>query len=196
MNEKTEKEKKKSILRTLLINAIFLIVCAVVAYFLANYLFTTITVDGHSMEQTLHDEDKVLLYKPGEYRFGDVVVFDSGQKTGNGESRYFVKRIIGLPGDTVEILPDETDGKFYVWRNGVKLIEPYCSSEMYAEMERVVIPEGQFFYLGDNRAGSSDSRVYGCGSLEGIIGRVVVRYRGTLKNLDISFVRRLLMGYK
>lgn len=186
---------KAKAIRNTILNILYVVICGVIAYCLATYLFTTIPVEGGSMESTIHDDDKVLLLKPVKnFRHGDIVVFKSGTFGGDGNERYFIKRIIGLPGDTVEIIKDPEDGVFYVWRNGEKLVEEYIGSAMKAEMPRVVVPEGQFFYMGDNRGNSTDSRALGCRSFESILGRVLLRYSGGLADLDIEIVHRLLIG--
>lgn len=185
---------KAKAIRNTILNILYVVICGVIAYCLATYLFTTIPVEGGSMEANFHNEDKVLLLKPVKnFRYGDVVVFKSGTFDGEGHERYFIKRIIGMPGDTIEIIRDQADGVHYVWRNGEKLVEDYIGSEMKNEMARVVVPEGQFFFMGDNRASSTDSRVLGCRSFDSILGRVIMRYAGGLTNLDVEIVHRFLI---
>lgn len=179
--------------RSVIFNILFLLICAAIAFGVSKYIFTTIPVDGISMEQTLHNGDKILLYKVGNYRFGDVVVFDSHQRDSNGNEKYLVKRIIGLPGDYVEILLDEEDGNYYVWRNGEKLQEEYTNPEqpMHREMARVTVPDGKFFYMGDNRGPSADSREGPLGDLDSILGRVLLRYQTIDGDFDISVINRV-----
>ena len=168
---------KAKAIRNTILNILYVVICGVIAYCLATYLFTTIPVEGGSMEANFHNEDKVLLLKPVKnFRYGDVVVFKSGTFDEKGNERYFIKRIIGMPGDTVEIIRDPDDGVYYVYRNGEKLIEEYIGSAMKSEMSRRTVPEGQFFYMGDNRGNSTDSRVLGCRSFDSILGRVILRY--------------------
>lgn len=178
--------------KTVLIDILFVIVCVVLAYGVSNYLFFTIPVSGPSMNNTLYDGDKLLVYKRGEYRFGDVVIFNTHKTDGNGNERYYVKRIIGLPGDTIEIRR-EADGVFYVYRNGEKLIEPYLHPENLMNEERapVTVPEGKFYYLGDNRGESSDSRNGELGSTDSILGRVLLRYRIGNGEFDIEAIKRI-----
>ena len=186
---------KAKVIRNTILNILYVVICGVIAYCLATYLFTTIPVEGSSMEANFHTGDKVLLLKPVKnFRHGDVVVFKSGTFDGEGNERYFIKRIIGMPGDTIEIIQDPTDSVYYVWRNGEKLVEEYISTAMKNEMARIIVPEGQFFFMGDNRGNSTDSRVLGCRSFENILGRVILRYAGDLTNLDIEVVHRFLIG--
>ena len=106
----------------IIIDVLLVIVCVVGAFFLSNWLFQTIPVEGSSMEDTIQDGDSVILFKQGNYRAGDVVVFNTHIQTGNGESHY-IKRIIGLPGDTVEIKKD--GAAYFIFVNDVKLDETY-----------------------------------------------------------------------
>jgi signal peptidase I len=114
-------------------------------------------VREHSMEDTLHNGDYIFLarqaYSFGEFEHGDIVVFESFLLGENGANKNLVKRVIGLPGDTIEI----HDG--FVWRNGEKLIEPYTKDgRTDGELGEVTVPEHGLFVLGDNRQNSTDSR--------------------------------------
>ena len=177
----------------IILEVVFLILCIVVAYFLSNYMFATVPIDGNSMEGLLHNEDKVIVYKVGKYKHGDVVIFDTGETyindAGKETNRYFVKRIIGLPGDTIEIKASP-DGEYFVYRNGEKLIEDYLTADVknaYGAMEVTVIKDGEFFFLGDNRLNSDDSRNDRRGKLDNIVGRVILRYgkEGFFKDNDV-----------
>ena len=76
----------------IIVDILLVIVCVVGAYFLSNWLFTTIPVSGTSMTETIQDGDNVILYKQGNYRYGDIVVFNTHVQTESGESHY-IKRI-------------------------------------------------------------------------------------------------------
>lgn len=183
--EDQPKDKRKKVIKQILVVVCLLLVCVILAYVLSRVMFVTIKVDGESMVPTLQDEDMMLLYKLGSYKHGDVVVFESGMVNQYGRERVFVKRVIGLPGDTVEI-KQSPDGEFNVYRNGEKLIEDYITNQFTNPYLRgpVVVPEGKFYYLGDNRNNSSDSednRGEGdimWGELNKIIGRVIIKYHG------------------
>ncbi|MDD3947523.1 MAG: signal peptidase I [Clostridia bacterium] len=178
-------------IRSAILDILFLAIIAVLAFGLFQYMFSTIPVLGVSMETTLHDNDKVLVYKIGKYDYGDIVVFNT-HLIGDGGERYFVKRIIGLPNDEISIYYDDDDKKFYVWRNGERLEEEYIQSDspMTAEMPAIVVPQGEFFFLGDNRGESSDSRTGLMGKLDSITGRVVARYHITQHHFDFEFIKR------
>ncbi|NLO64949.1 MAG: signal peptidase I [Clostridiales bacterium] len=172
--------------KSIIFNLIFVVLCVVVAYFLSNYLFASIPIEGISMEQTIHHDDIVIVFKRGKYNVGDVVVFDPDY----GDRKRLIKRIIGMPGDTIEI-KEEADG-YYVYRNGEKLIEDYTNKDnpMVGTYGPVTVPEGKFFYLGDNRGSSSDSRLGYLGDLDTIVGRVILRYQPGDKKFDLTVVKR------
>jgi|AGTN01.1.fsa_nt_gi signal peptidase I, bacterial type len=180
--------------RSVILNILFILVCAGVAYGISNLLFTSIPVDGVSMEATLHDGDRILLYKIGNYQYGDIVVFNSHIRDTDGGEKYLVKRIIGLPGDVIEVKLDG-DGKYYTYRNGEKLIENYLGTQMAYDCPPITVEPGAFFYMGDNRGPSSDSRGinHPLGKLDSILGRVILRYN-TSDGFDVSVVKRMEVG--
>jgi len=126
-------------------------------------------VQGQSMEPTLHDGDRVLIsrlsYRLGEPQRGDIVVF---RHPTNG-ARY-IKRIIGLPGDVLEIRLGQ------VLVNQQPLEEPYLARRTPGSFGPVRVPAGTVFVLGDNRANSEDSRVFGFLPLRYIIGKAFLLY--------------------
>ncbi len=123
-------------------------------------------VYGQSMEPSLHDQERVIIDKVAYYiglpERGDIVVFPV-----EGEPLPLIKRVIGLPGDTVEIHAGQ------VLVNGVALHEPYASGPTAGNVAPVHVPEGAVFVLGDNRApgGSLDSRRLGPIPLTKLMGR-------------------------
>lgn len=134
--------------------------------------FEKARVYGHSMEPVLKDGQTVLVdklaYRLGEPERFDVIVFRDRRE----EGRYYMKRIVGLPGETVQI----ADGRVTI--DGVLLEEPSEREEIRdarRASELVVLGQAEYFVLGDNRNGSSDSRDSDIGnvSAEQIIGRVV-----------------------
>lgn len=176
----------------IIIDVLLVIICVVGAFFLSNWLFQTIPVEGSSMEDTIQDGDSVILFKQGKYRAGDIVVFNTHIQTGNGESHY-IKRIIGLPGDTVEIKKD--GAAYFIFVNDVKLDEAYLGGNIRARESdahaKLVVPEGKFYFCGDNRLNSLDSRSGMLGDMDSILGRVILKYDadgGMLK--DLSVVKR------
>ncbi len=147
--------KKKMIVETVSLLA----VSALLLFGVPRFLMERVIVDGPSMENTLQDGDNILVEKVSRYsgnldRF-DIVVFypDEAAKQKNG--RYYVKRIIGLPGETVRI-----EGNV-IYINEEPLEENFGSTQMGAPgiaKDGVVLGEDEFFVMGDNRAISKDSR--------------------------------------
>lgn len=169
-----DKEKSKSIFREILDWVIYIGVILLFTYLIITYVGVRTRVSGQSMQPTLHDGDNLLVDKL-TYRFRDpkryeIVVFPYKYE----EDTYYIKRIIGLPGETVQII----DG--YVYINGEKLKKDYGAEVMQdagiAE-EPITLGEDEYFVLGDNRNHSSDSRVPNVGVLKrkDLMGRAWVR---------------------
>lgn len=151
---------------------------AVVIAIVIMVFFKPIIIQQESMEENFHSGDYVIIsrqaYKMfGEVQRGDVMVFKSDLDMSNGKKKNLIKRIIGLPGDTIEII----DG--YVYINGEMIDEPYVKEEgVSGYLDPVTVPEGTVFAMGDNRAVSHDSRdmeFIGCIDQETIMGKVVIR---------------------
>ena len=153
-----------------------IIVAVIIASVLLAFI-KPIIIRQSSMEPTFYNGDYVFISKQaysifGDPQRGDVVVFHTGMQTDDGEDKNLIKRIIGLPGDTVEII----DG--YVYLNGQLLDEPYINEQgVSGEMEAVTVAEGELFCMGDNRRVSLDSRdaAVGCVNQDEILGKVFVR---------------------
>jgi signal peptidase I len=129
-----------------------------------SYFATPAIVEGSSMQPTLFDNNVVIMEKHfKEIKYGDVIIFDANPI----DDRYYIKRVIGLPGDTVEI----KNGKVYV--NNIKTTENYLKSGTVTEPDMIsLVPENEYFVLGDNREVSEDSRFIGTIPLEKIKGLV------------------------
>ncbi len=129
------------------------------------------------MENTLKPNDYLFISKQsyrlfGDPQRGDIIVFHSVLTTADGAEKLLVKRIIGLPGDTVFI----TGGVVYV--NGEAQDEPYTKDGYTStEMSEVTVPEGQLFCMGDNRQNSRDSRdpLIGFVDEDEVLGKAVLR---------------------
>lgn len=153
---------------------VFLLIIVGATYLIITYVGQRTKVSGQSMETTLHDGDNLIVDKIS-YRFREperfeIIVFPYQHK----ENTYYIKRIIGLPGETVQVV----DG--YVYINGEILEEHYGNEVMenagIAE-EPITLGEDEYFVLGDNRNHSSDSREPSVGILhrEDLIGRAWIR---------------------
>ncbi len=172
------KSSKKALLKEILSYIVWLAAVFITVQLITNFIGVFSVVDGESMEPTLYDKEYLWVnkfdYLISEPERFDVVIFPVEYL---GESRHFVKRIIGLPGETVYI---DEDGVIYI--NEEVLVEGY-GKEVIAQYTRqraaqpITLGEGEYFVLGDNRNHSSDSRYESVGNVkqDQIIGRVAVR---------------------
>jgi len=165
-----------------------------IVLFVNTFLAQATRVEGQSMEPTLYNNQRLVIEKLS-YHFrtpqrGDIVVFrlpyqhwpTMGERvsalvhavlTRSPVAAWpdpLIKRVIGLPGETVEIQGG------YVYINGRQLIEPYLEQMTLSGSGPHVIPSGYVFVLGDNRGGSNDSRAFGDVPIANIIGHAWVRY--------------------
>lgn len=138
-----------------------LIIIAVIL--IRTFIITPVRVDGASMDQTLEDGQILLLYKLSNIDYGDIIVLDEEK-----EGEIIIKRIIGMPGDTVSI----NDNTVYV--NDEKIEEDYAYGET-SDYEEITLGDDEYFILGDNRPISKDSRYFGPVKEDEIIGKVIFR---------------------
>ena len=164
----------KNIAKSLLGLLLYIILIFGAAYLFGHFVVGQVEVDGPSMNDTLQDGDRLLMNK-FTYRFKQldryqIVVFKYAYDT----DRDYIKRVIGLPGETVQII----DG--YVYINGEKLDENYGAEVMNdagRAAEPITLGDDEYFVLGDNRNRSDDSRYENVENLkrEEIVGRAWVR---------------------
>lgn len=166
--------KERSILGELLSWIIYIVIVVILSLGIITFVGQRTKVSGHSMETTLSDGDNLIVDKIS-YRFRDperfeIIVFPFQYE----EHTYYIKRIIGLPGETVQVI----DG--YVYINGEMLDENYGLEVMDdpgIAAEPITLGEDEYFVLGDNRNHSSDSRDPSVGVLhrDDIMGRAWIR---------------------
>jgi len=145
-----------------------LVVVAAVAVLVATLLMPVLQISGTSMEPTLKNKDIVILIKTDKMERGDLCGFAYSNKI-------LIKRVIGLPGDVIDIAHDGT-----VYVNGQALDEPYVTDKGRGECDvelPYLVPEEKYFLMGDHRKTSIDSRstVIGCVSEEQIVGKLFIR---------------------
>ena len=162
--EQTPETPKKKDVKKEILSWIFTLGAAVIiALLIRTFLFEPIRVDGHSMDHTLANGEIMFVTKP-EYLFsepqrGDVVICKYPDMTDPTKKRSenFVKRLMGVPGDTIEVKNN------VVYINGEALDEPYLSPECNDDgfsMELMTLGENDYFVMGDNRDNSHDCRNY------------------------------------
>lgn len=168
-------KNEKSIFRELLGWLIYILIIIGLTYVIITYVGQRTRVSGQSMEPTLHDGDNLIVDKIS-YRFSDperfdIIVFPYKYE----ENTYYIKRIIGLPGETVQV----SDG--YVYINGELLSSDIYGAEVMESSgiasQPITLGEDEYFVLGDNRNHSTDSREPNVGVLhrEDLLGKAWIR---------------------
>ena len=127
------------------------------------YIITPVRVDGASMNRTLEDGDILLLYKMAKINRFDIVVLDEEY-----DNEIIIKRISGLPGETVEI----RNNKIYI--NGEVIEDEYAYGDT-GDYDEITLGDDEYFILGDNRPISKDSRYFGPIKEDDLMGEVVLR---------------------
>ncbi len=155
-------EKNRGIKKVLFMAGVYFMV--IIAWMIILQFVGIIQVSGTSMQQTLHDGDLCLLNKNAQIEEGDIIVFGE-------DGELLIKRVIGMPGDTIEI----HDGELIV--NGILTAEPYAVGDS-GNMPAVVVGKDQVFVMGDNREVSCDSRTFGTVSTDAIMGKAVKSWTG------------------
>jgi len=173
-----------------------IIFSVILALVINLFILQPIKVEGSSMFPTLNDKDFVIISRIGktlnlEIGYEDIVVIDKRidrKRTfiddlkeislinRNEDKNLWIKRIIGKPGDVIEI----QDG--FILRNGIKLEETYINDQvMNGPNEQFVVPEGHIFVMGDNRNNSMDSRRIGFVPIENIKGKMAIDISGLFR---------------
>lgn len=177
MKEATEK-KQGSLMKEILGNLLYIAVICAVVFLILHYVGQRTVVNGDSMDTTLADGQNLIMdklsYRLHDPERFDIVIFPGPEE--DGENPYFIKRVIGLPGETVQI----RNGKVYI--NDKELTEDtygitdYIDDPGIAE-EPLTLGEDEYFCLGDNRPISYDSRYEEVGPVDRseLIGKVWIR---------------------
>ncbi|MBR6186277.1 MAG: signal peptidase I [Clostridia bacterium] len=181
-----EKEKNKPLKQKILEWIFWLLMAFVIAFLIRGFVMEPIRVDGYSMTNTLQDKEIVLLYKLpyllGDVQRNDIVVCRyPGRVNENGATQInfgatlsldvytaFVKRVVGLPGDTIQI----SDGHLFV--NGEQVPDPEYMASTPRDYGPITLGDDEYFVMGDNRFSSHDSRSSDVGPLSrsAIMGKV------------------------
>ena len=160
-------------IRELLIDTFKLVIVVFIILFLMIYVVSVTQVVGNSMKSTLNDGDVLILskasYRIFDVKRGDIISLDYE------DTKYLIKRVIGLPGDHISII----DNKVYI--NGRYYVEDYLKDINTPDFDLQdlgynTVPEGMYFVLGDNRDNSLDSRKIGLVEEDDIIGEIAIRF--------------------
>ncbi len=151
-----------------------IVLAVLLAFAINKFIIVNATVPTGSMENTIMPADRIVAlrtsYYFGEPERGDVVVF----RYPDNEEVLYVKRVIGLPGETVTV----RNGKVYINDETEPLYEDYLKEEFFGDYGPYVVPEGSYFMMGDNRNDSLDSRYWENKFVkeDKILGKVVFKY--------------------
>ena len=174
MDQTTPKSFFKSGLWTVIENALYIIGAVILAAIIQAFIIRPFIVSGTSMDPVIKDRQYLIVdevtYHFHEAHRGDVIVFKAPPEP----TKYYIKRVIGLPGETVKLIA----GKVTIFNKahpaGFTLSEPYIT-HLSTDNGTYVVPDGQYFVMGDNRAGSYDSRSWGTLPEENVRGRAILR---------------------
>lgn len=139
------------------------IVIVVVVVLIRTFIITPVRVDGDSMKNTLKNGDILLLYKLSSINRFDIIVLDEEK-----DNEKIIKRVIGMPGETVAI----KNGKIYI---NDKVIDDEYAYGQTSDYNKVTLKDDEYFILGDNRLISKDSRYFGPIKDNEIKGKIVFR---------------------
>lgn len=174
MNTENEKKKKRNIRREILEWFGVLGIAVFAALFLDNVLLVNAMVPSGSMQDTIMPGDRIigsrLSYLDDEPQRFDIIIF----RYPDNKDKTYIKRIIGLPGETVEI----TDGEIYIDGSEEPLDDSFLSEPMQGSFGTFHVPEECYFVMGDNRNNSFDSRFWDNPYVvqEDILGKAYLRY--------------------
>lgn len=177
----TNRQAEESLGKSILEIVITVVICMVAYFLLFKYVLANETVSGPSMQPTFESNDRIIAVRHAKLQRGDIVILDAPDAPGE----LYIKRIIGMPGDTVEAKNDT------IYINGKPLKEPYLTQykkklpkgQLYTNnftLKQVTgvsrVPKNSYFVMGDHRDVSKDSRYFGFVKRSAIIGEVKLRY--------------------
>lgn len=177
MNNKSRFKKKA--IREIKINLALILLSIAAVFVLNKYVIVSAHIPSGSMSNTVMPNSKIIvskLYRVNiDVKRGDILMF----KNPDDKSMYYLKRVIGLPGETIEGI----DGFVYI--NGEKYEEPYVKDKLIQNFGPYIVPDKSYFMMGDNRNNSLDSRYWENKFLieDDIIGKAVFEYYPEIKKL-------------
>lgn len=164
---------RKSTARFILEIVEIVIIAIALSWVIRTFVIEARFIPSGSMLPTIQLGDKIMVdkffYKTfGSVSYGDLIVFHPPESVHSADD--FIKRVIGLPGDTIEIQGHQ------LFRNGTAVEEPYVAERMMGSYGPITVPEDSLFVLGDNRNASDDSRIWGFLPMENVAGKALFRY--------------------
>ena len=181
LSNKASVSKAKKIKKELISIVKTVIVAIVIAFVITNFIIVNAIVPTGSMKNTIMPNDRLIAFRLSylfsEPQRGDIIVF----KAPDDENTLYVKRLIGMPGETVNIV----DGKVYINDNTEPLPDEYIMENMLGSFGPYVVPKKSYFMMGDNRNDSQDSRYWENTFLpkKNILGKVVFKYYPKIESL-------------
>ena len=153
----------------------FALIALIIVLPIRWYVAQPFIVSGASMEETFQNNEYLIVdqitYRLKEPERGDVIIF----RYPKDPSKYFIKRIIGLPGEALTIDGERVIVKSEKYPDGLILEEPYAALGQRTDEQSTTLGDGEYFVMGDNRDHSSDSRTWGVLRREEIVGRALLR---------------------
>ena len=177
-------KEKRPLWREILDYVIIIIAAYLIALFVTSFIIINCRIPTGSMENTIMTGDRViglrLTYTFGKPERGDIAIFYAPEKAlllnGKADGTLYIKRVVGLPGDTIEV----KNHRIYINGSEEPLDEPYLESSFrmnhLANFGPFTIPEGEYFMMGDHRDNSSDSRAWGTVTEDAIVAKALFTY--------------------
>jgi len=172
-SQKPAAEEAPYTLKTFLIDIVQVVGSALILSFILLLFIRPCIVSGTSMLPTYQDKDFLVLWKHGDIDRNDIIAFNSH----NPLEELYIKRVIAIEGDHLVI----KDSKVYV--NDELLDESYINEPEFLGDIDVIIEDGHLFVMGDNRNHSTDSRVMGQIDVDDVLGKVLINFHKTIRNL-------------